>query len=475
MAETERSASKTSFLPLAIVIDERLSKERALWLTRVVSGLRAFTPVSLIRSDTDDAQLRALLDAQSTIKLLLPWDRFAKTAWLDLPNRVGGYSCDFITQSELEDELSKSSTKLHTNASFWDFSPVNGAPIAATLSMKTWLQPESHCGVRSWIAGTQPIYVEHWSNAQGLGHRLDQVAAIPELKLPQWEQRRGLIRTILTALWSLVYEHGSGVAQTSFRGANGAIASLQITTGETAIAFRLCTQRPGRNPNEALKGFLPGSSSCTHPAQVLHHAADLTRVQWIKDAEGVEITAVLFAAAPLATLQEQSRARAFWIGSTTSESVLENPFEIPSPSNPQLRVLPSPPSSSSGPKPTPLNQRSLEALQAQVRALTKQLAEKEEAISELRAGGVGKATPLPPPDTEALIEAFQQRYFESKLLIRKLESDLALHQTKGGSPQEALQIQSRMDALANRERTWIKKLSAAIGAVRAAKAGGGRK
>jgi hypothetical protein len=90
--------------------------------------------------------------------------------------------------------------------------------------------------------------------------------------------------------------------------------------------------------------------------------------------------------------------------------------------------------------------------------LKQKVLEKEDTIRELRSGGVGTAPPIPPADAEALLEAFQNRYFEAKFQIRQFELEIEALESKKASPQEINTLRLKMEALLNREKAWIKKL-----------------
>lgn len=476
MSETERGPGPTEFAPLLVVLDERLSRDRALWLTRLVKQVRTFAQAELLRSDTTDEVLRARMDADPTLKLALPWDRLEKSGKLDYGNRVAGYTCEPLPRIKLEQSLAQGPTRLQTHCAFWDWSPQAklSSLSAPVVQLRLWLHARWASGLRGWLGSAAPIWVEHWGAGQGLGSRLDQISAIPELQAPAWRARLPSLRNALCALWSIVYEQGPGLPTSSYRGAAGAVASLQIATTETLLALRLCTHTPQRNGNDALKGYLPGSERASEAKQMLFQFADFARIQWIKDAGGLEITLLLWGD----TEPDSYRARAFWLGTLSASQIVEAPFESPSPEIPQFRVLPPPATpgvaATLAAVPTTVGAaaRHPEESPELIKDLRRQLAQRDALLSELKAGGVGAAKPLPPPDTEALIEAFQTRYFEAKLRIRELEAQLHQIETRGGKTDEIAQLRNRIAAIAAREKLWIQRIGSAIETARAA---GGRK
>ncbi len=61
-----------------------------------------------------------------------------------------------------------------------------------------------------------------------------------------------------------------------------------------------------------------------------------------------------------------------------------------------------------------------------------------------------------------MIEAFQERYFDARFQIRQLELEIVAMEKKGGTPEEITNIRQKMEALANREQAWIKKLAGTL-------------
>jgi hypothetical protein len=104
-----------------------------------------------------------------------------------------------------------------------------------------------------------------------------------------------------------------------------------------------------------------------------------------------------------------------------------------------------------------------------IRELKKELSEKDQQIRELRSGGVGISTPLPPPDAEALLDAFQERYFDARFQIRQFELQILELEKKGANASEMDSLRLKMSALANREQAWIKKIAATVESFREAK------
>jgi hypothetical protein len=98
--------------------------------------------------------------------------------------------------------------------------------------------------------------------------------------------------------------------------------------------------------------------------------------------------------------------------------------------------------------------------------LTEKLASREAMITELRSGGVGlKASGAAkggPMEFEQLADAFQQRYFDTRLQVKQLEVQIADLARSGDNPQELEDLKMQLDAITHREQVWVKKLAATI-------------
>jgi len=60
---------------------------------------------------------------------------------------------------------------------------------------------------------------------------------------------------------------------------------------------------------------------------------------------------------------------------------------------------------------------------------------------------------------ESLLQAFQEKYFEAKFQIRQFEIQIQTLKEQGGSKDEIKEIRLKMEALLNRQKSWIKRLS----------------
>jgi hypothetical protein len=470
-------------LAIALVVDERLTRDRRGGLSRVVNSLRQFANVQIIAGETDEEKLLARIQKERFDLVLAPWYNYLKWSKLEAHYgltrssgpTVAGYFCEPIDPHELGEITS------NLRAMLFDFSETH--PHEAGILVKALVDESKRSGIRPLLDPTSMVYCETWYQGQGMGGRTDAVLGLPELALGGWVPRAAAIRVVLGALWSLVYEEGTGkseLSQALSGGKQTARAYMQVGCDNKALVFRLCYSLPSSSAKNALASFWPDSSRPTVASQLLLKFADFIRVHTVADGQEIELTTGFFQSA--ASEKAHRRLHSFWIEPISASLISEIPFEIPGPDSHLLKELPvvfglrGKPDAGPGNLDKDSRDKFVFEAAVKIRELKKQLTERDERIQELRSGGVGTAPPLPPPDAEALIEAFQQKYFEARHQIRQFELTIAEMEVKGATTQEIEALRLKMTALARREEDWIRKLAKTLHSyrnVRKAAAGGG--
>ena len=479
------SAAQMVNNPLAVVMDERLSRERALLLTQLVSGLRQLGRVELMKSDTPDTTLQQKLAASPELRLVLPWDRYARSLRLEPADRIAGYFSETIGLPQLTQEFTKSSGSALGRHILLDWNTASVTPIAQIVHWTgLWLNPGVSTGIRPMVKPESLIYCENWLVGAGMGFRLDQAQAAIETLVPEnktrWQPHLPRVRSILCDLWSTVYEFGPGRVGTNQQ-TPGPLAYFQLSGHADLLVFRLQFPTTSTHAAEVLGELSPfstpkaGSEKPPHAAHRLYREADFFRVNFFKENPSIELTVALRWNTPLAPIAVPT-LKPVWLAQTPLTLLKEPPFEAPSPQEPRLRVLPS-----SGILPRDISvapaaagdsarDRKMQEAALLVQKLRGDLKQKDETISELRMGGVGTSQPLPPPDAQGLLLAFQQRYFEMNLSIRKLEAQI--HQLSAGQalPAQLEPVKRKLQLLQTQEQEWLTTLSETLGRVRSAKA-----
>src|SRR5690606_9988453 len=129
--------------------------------------------------------------------------------------------------------------------------------------------------------------------------------------------------------------------------------------------------------------------------------------------------------------------RSIWIDPISPRLVTEIPFAANDADNPLMSPLPQAPDSA-GEKES--QDRALFTAAKKIAELKKAVQERDETILELKAGGVGTAPPVPIPQPEDLLEAFQERYLDARFQIRQLELEILSAEQRGAPEAELASI-----------------------------------
>lgn len=451
---------------ITFVLDERLSREKQSLLARTVNALRPFADLKMESGSITETELLKKLEGAPPGLVLAPWYRYL--AWSKVEALYGltrtsgptfaGYFCEPVLPYELGE------TADHLRAILLDFGTSTPAEVA--LLIKSLMVDTQRAGIKPLLDANAPIYTEAWFASAGQGSRMDTVLALPEIAgNPDWAKRAAAIRICLSALWSLVYEEGPGKSEFQQAiTASSPKAYFQLGADRRCLAMRLCYTMPMWGPKEALAAFWPQVDRPSSAPQLLRRHADLVRVHRIPENNDIEVTIGFFATAGAERAPESIHT--LWVEPLSASVVLEVPFQAPGAegSSVQLRPLPGAPSneiSLNQGKARELERNASETAQ-KIQELKREIAARDNLIRELRTGGVGTAMPIPPPDAESLLEAFQEKYFEAKYQIRQFELQILDLEERKGSRMEIDALRNRMDILLAREQGWVQRLTAAL-------------
>lgn len=445
---------------LVFIPDSRLSREKSALLMRIFHGFKGFTNVKLLPPHIDQEQLLEELALIPDVKLILaPW--YLYLIWSKVEALYGltrtsgptfaGYFTEELRAEDLGGEVD------HIRAILLDFSSMDAREIRTMVH--SLVADTRRAGIRPLLASAStPVYCESWYGGMGLGSRMDQVCSIPEFTQYEWNSRAKSLRLCLSAFWSLVYEIGPGktaVSQpTPGAGARSPRAYFQFAADVNLCVMRLMFCMPSWSPKDALSTFWPGASLPAGAPELLLRYSDFLRVHSIAETHDLEIVAGFLRSAP--SERQPNCLHTLWIEPIAAALVSEVPFEVPGPHSPHLRVLP--PQGRGGADGTVP-----ESAEQQIRELRELVAKRDELIAELRSGGVGTANPLPPPDAEAFLDAFQEKYLQARQQISEFEARVREIERDGdGVPGEVVKLRGEMRELATREEDWIRKLSSFI-------------
>ncbi len=348
----------------------------------------------------------------------------------------------------------------------------NLTSLEQLLLVRSLVSDNLRTGILPLLPPKTPVYFESWYTNQGLGNRFDQILNLPEIGKTEWIKRASALQILLSALWGLIYVGRLGKAEGVSTSENAPPkAYLQIGVASSCLVFRLCFSALPRlfAPN-IVQMFSPNLETPSEPAQLLLLYSDFLRVHTVGDTSGIEVVVGLFPSAP--SEKAHGQLHTLWLEPISENLIFEAADAVATPETPHLRILPA--VSRSAPnlrlvdttKETKkqTDQKDLVISQAshKIADLSEKIKEREDKIKELKQGGIGNPAPIEPPDAEALLEGFQERYFDAKHQIRQFEIEIRQIEKDGGTAQEIQTLRLKMDALRNREAAWIKKLMATL-------------
>jgi hypothetical protein len=459
-------------IPIAFIMDDRISREKVGVLSHKIQSLRQQFAVQVIKAEeTSEDDLIQRVEKKEFQLILAPVHKYQE--WARLEGAFGasrtsgptfaGYFCEPVPFYQLPEPRGQHRSIL------LDFTHLSSEELVVLV--RSVLIDSARSGLRPLLETNALIYCESWYGSQGQGSRIDAILGLNEIAKTLWIKRSSAIRIILSALWSMIYEEGPGKTDSSSLPHPDRVpkAYFQLGADATTLVFRLCFYHaPHCTPKEALQKFWPDATAPTRAAQLLVKFSDFVRVHTLADTSDIEVVVGFFNSAPAE--KNPNEAHSLWIEPIAARLYLEPPYEAPGPQAPHLRALPN--VSLAHPRPraleaandssNPAKNQVILAATAKIKELKNKVAEQNETIHELRTGGIGTTHVLPPPDIEALLEAFQQRYFEARYEIRQFEIQIEEMQKRGANPKKMETLRLKMEALANRERAWIKKLVATL-------------
>ena len=450
-------------------MDDRLSRERSHILMRTLNAMRQEFHFEVLSGDITEAQVLAKLQQTPVHLLLVPWYRYL--AWTRVEalfaqgRGQGPMFAGYFGEPTAPEDINPRSER--SRLAFVDFAHPSTPEILGWIGRMA--DDKLRSGVRPLLEKAGPVYTENWTSNLGMGLRIDAILGLPEItRSVDWLKRAPAIRLSLLALWSLVFDEGPGKSTTP---SSTAKACFQVAVDASSLSFRLCYSMTGWGPKEAVSAFWPDPSKPGSAVSLLQQHADFVRVHTIGDGPDIEITVGFHPSGA----SDPRKMRMLWVDPVSPKLVTEIPFQAPSAQAPYLRALnigAVPTSAPSGTEDSGKLKKFMVEAATRIRDLKRVLLEKDEVIRELRSGGVGTAQPMPPPDVEALLDAFQSRYLEAQLQIRHLEVQIAKAEQAGASPQLLESIRQRIAHITARERSWIQKIHETIEAAKASRKGG---
>ena len=475
---------------ILFLMDDRLSREKISILRRVTALLREIYAIEVLSDPISETDLVKKLETTRPYDLVLaPWHRYS--IWNRVETFFGasrlsgatfaGYFAENLKYTELGARSDQARSII------LDFA--NTTPPEIAVMIRSLVEDTSRMGLKPILEKDTPVYCDTWASPVEFGRKLDALFNVPELYAGDWGKRATALRILFQAFWGISFgetiAHQDRIA--AEKSARPAKSYFQIGIDSGIFAMRLVCPNIRKTPRELLQAFWPNPADAFSAPQLILKYSDWVRVHAFAESSEMEITVALLKSAP--SEAAHGSFQSLWIEPISAKILNELPFEMPNARSPHLRDIPSaasppapasptpslplappPPQASAKatPPPDPTNRLVLQAAN-KIKELTQLLVSRDELIQELRSGGVGTAEPLPPPDAEALIEAFQQKYFETRYQIRQFEVQVAALEKKSDNLKEIEILRLKIAQLHAQETAWIKKLATTIEMYREAK------
>ena len=449
---------------ITFVLDERLSREKAQLLIRIINALRHLAQITILPGSTRESTLLEKISESAPHLILAPWYRYLAwskvEAFFGLTRNSGptfaGYFADQLLPYELGTQAD------HLRAILFDFTHLRIHEIQTLV--RSLLHENMRAGLRGLVGNSTPIYGEDWISPHGQGMRAEAVFNLPSMQSGQWSDRAAAVRICVSSLWSLVFSQGPGkkellelvqaaASQTKSR------ATFEVSADQKCLALRLFFYRPGWTPKDILEAFWPDALKPTAPAQLLLKYSDFLRVHPISNTPWVEVIVGFLQSAPAEI--SPSELHSLWIEPLSKELVPATKGNRPL--LPELSAV-----AASDGRPTILTQklkvreRQIQEMSERINELRKELYDKCEVIRELRSGGLGTPPKAAIPDGQTLLDAFSERYSALRQQIQQLELEIVGAESEGESPLRLRALKKRIALVAETEQAWIHKLVALL-------------
>ena len=457
---------------ILIVVDDRLSRDRAVNLRKILDQLGKIAQLETVRSrDLKETDLLEYLekcsDELTPRAIFIPWYQYL--LWHRVETRLGasrqreclffGYFADPIRPHDLE-EISIERNR----AGLLDWAKLKPSEISTTVQVL--LRDHTRSGLKPLVGAKTTIYRERWGDRGAMGFRFDQIGKIQGMELAENSRRIFAARIILTSLWALVYEEGAGRSDLSNAiHKNISNGLFEFAVDPHGIFFRLTTAFRSWTPAELTQEFWPSVVASATPAQLLLRHSDFLRVLLFPESQLAEITIGLLPSAPADA--HPNLVHSFWIDTLPSSQWFEKPENGHGEKDPRVIALPSVPTLDHGviarleARIETLEELLLKAA-GKVRELQLALHEKDSQMQEWKMGGIGQSARLEPPEPEELVQAFAERLASADRELKEASLRLSRLETIGDDPNEIEAIRRKITKIERREQEWLRTLAEAL-------------
>ncbi len=433
---------------IGFVTDPSLSRERTQIALRAVNMLREIADVRFFPGNLTEDDLLKRVTNEHLDLLLVPWHQYLHLQRIEAhfgltrvsgPTLIGYFAEDVSPNEILEEDY-------HFRAIFIDLNRLSSHESADLL--KLFLRDATRWGIKPLALPSTLVHYETWTAQVGIGFRVDTLLSLPEVANTNWVKRSNSIRILLSALWSMIFDHGPGKRdhlKSNDERTNRAY--FEFAADSKALFFRLCYSEPGWKVKDVLHQFWPGAMAPSHAGQVLFHFSDILRVHVDPETSEMEITCMLTPTAP--SDRAMDILKTIWIEPLTSATRLERNYE----SEATMELYH---------RPLVTHHALIGNAVDKIEELKKQIYDRDEKIKHISSKGVSQETVFVYPnglDSDQIIHLFMKRLHESRTKLKLLHDQLAL--VRGTSPdevREANRIIREIRDLSATQKGWIHKL-----------------
>lgn len=291
---------------IAFIFDDRLSHDRKMVFSRVITILKAKYHFEVLSSSFTEKDLIDHLKEHEYAMILLPWHKYL--SWKKIESHFGsmrlqgptvaGYFADAVLPFELSHMPPFNRMILLDLYRFDQFE--------MEMVLGALIPPSKRSGFTGIFQKNTPIYFSDWFDYDSSSTRcIDAVMNSSLLHSSQWNQRAHSLRLSLTSLWSLCFSNRRSYPN------NTPCAFLEIAEHHKCLVVKLAFESSELTLKNVMECLWPNGEKRHESISELKKHTDFLRVQFFPESHTIEITAFYMHEAPV--IHFPGEVRGFWI------------------------------------------------------------------------------------------------------------------------------------------------------------------
>ncbi len=298
--------SETSVPKIAFIFDDRLSHDRKVVFSRVITILKAKFNFEILPTTLTEKDLLDHLKTREYSMVLLPWHKYL--SWKKVESHFGslrmqgpavaGYFADSVLPFEI------AQIPPFNRLLLLDFYRLDQFEIEMILGALS--QADKKSGFAGIFPKNTPIYFADWFDHDGTNTRcIDAAMGSTLLASSQWSSRSESIRHAFTSLWSLCFmDHRSFQTHTPR-------AFLEMGEHQKRLAVKLVFESTELTLKNVMEYLWPNADHRNPSFTELTKHCDFLRVQFFPEQHLLEMTLFFLPEAPV--LRYPGEIRGFWV------------------------------------------------------------------------------------------------------------------------------------------------------------------